>query len=79
MLKAEIRALEHWKDMGIKGIECYSQYLKNIDNSRYYVDLCNQYNLCITGGSDCHGGFAGRKLGVPKVTVDMIQLTGINK
>ncbi len=66
--------LNHWVSLGIEGIECYTQYLEDIDNSRYYVNYCNEMGLKITGGSDCHGGFAGRKIGYPEVFESMIRL-----
>lgn len=66
--------LDYFRNLGIKGIECYTQYLSNQDNANYYVDYCNKYDLSITGGSDCHGGFAGRRLGHPPVKVSMIRL-----
>lgn len=66
--------LDIWREMGIKGLECYTQYMKDQDNAQYYVDYCHKHDLIITGGSDCHGGFAGRRLGHPHVTEDMITL-----
>jgi len=68
----DINELDYWRELGIKGLECYSQYLKNQENSKYYVDFCHQHKLQITGGSDCHGGFVKRRLCHPLVTEDMI-------
>ena len=31
------------------------------------LDLCDRHGLLITGGSDSHGGFVGRELGVPVI------------
>lgn len=70
----DIHKMDYWRSIGIKGFECFTQYTKEQSNSQYYVDYCRKYNLFITGGSDCHGGFAGRKLGFPHVTEDMINL-----
>lgn len=64
--------LDLWRSFGIQGIECYCQYLKDQENSAYYVAYCQKHQLKITGGSDCHGNFAGRRLGHPKVTDDMV-------
>ena len=68
--------LDRLREMGIKGIECYSQYLEVESNSQYYVDYCKKHNLMITGGSDCHGGFAGRRIGHPDVDESMICMPG---
>lgn len=65
--------LDYFRALGIHGIECYTQYLEDQNNASYYVDYCDRHNLKITGGSDCHGGFAGRKLGHPNVTKSMIR------
>ncbi len=70
----DIKELDYWRELGIQGLECYSQYLKDFDNSKYYTDYCHKHKLVITGGSDCHGGFVGRKLCYPLVTEDMITL-----
>lgn len=66
--------LDNFRAYGIQGLECYTQYMKDLDNAEYYVAYCNQYDLFITGGSDCHGGFAGRRLGYPAVTEDILKL-----
>lgn len=65
--------LDNWREWGIQGLECYTQYMKDQRNSAYYVDYCREYDLMITGGSDCHGGFAGRRLGHPDVDTSVIR------
>lgn len=72
--KLPLEVLEEWKGYGISGIECYSPYLKNIEDANYYVKFCEENNLMISGGSDCHGEFNNRTLGVPKVNIDKINL-----
>lgn len=72
--KLSLEVLEEWKDYGISGIECYSPYLKNIEDANYYIKFCEENNLMISGGSDCHGEFNNRTLGVPKVNIDKIKL-----
>jgi predicted metal-dependent phosphoesterase TrpH len=58
-------------DFGIGGLECYSEYHDEA-TTRFCLDWCDRHNLLITGGSDCHGGFVGRELGVPAVdTADL--------
>jgi hypothetical protein len=60
--------LEIWKYFGIDGIECYSPYFENREDAVYYVKYCKENDLMISGGSDCHGKFNERSIGVPKVT-----------
>ncbi len=66
--------LDYFRELGLSGIECYTTYLKNPSNSQYYVDYCNKHNMMITGGSDCHGGFASRHIGQPDVNETMVRL-----
>lgn len=77
--KLPLKILKDWLDYGIDGIECYSPYLKDIEDAKYYVNFCNENNLMISAGSDCHGEFNNRTLGVPKVTMDKVRLDFINK
>jgi predicted metal-dependent phosphoesterase TrpH len=58
-------------DLGVAGLECYSHYHDEA-TTRFFLDWCDRHDLLITGGSDCHGGFAGRELGMPVVdTADL--------
>jgi len=74
--KMPVTELEKWVDHGISGIECYSPYC-SYDDSSYYTDFCRGNNLQISGGSDCHGDFLTRPLGVPEITLDMLKLNFI--
>lgn len=60
-------------DMGLEGLECYSFHHSQAA-TQGFLDYCHSRNLLITGGSDCHGGFAGRSLGVPPVYLDDLRL-----
>lgn len=60
-------------DLGLGGIECYSQY-HDVVTTTTCVDFCRTRDLLITGGSDYHGGFVGRQLGVPAVDTGMLRL-----
>ncbi|MCP4537037.1 MAG: PHP domain-containing protein [Chloroflexi bacterium] len=63
--------LNRFLDFGIAGLECYSNYHDEA-MTRFFLDWCARYDLLITGGSDCHGGFVGRELGIPIVdTADL--------
>lgn len=72
--KLPVEILKEWKDLGISGIECFSPYLGRIEDGDYYVKFCNENNLLISAGSDCHGEFNDRVLGIPKVNSDKIKL-----
>lgn len=63
-----LRILDTFRAYGLDGIECYSPYHKTDDEINYYTDYCKRNNLLISGGSDYHGDFIGRKLGEPKIT-----------
>ncbi len=60
-------------EFGIAGVECYSPY-HNAEITAQCRDFCIRHGLLITGGSDCHGRFANRQLGVPPVTLDDLHL-----
>lgn len=72
--KLSLGVLEEWKNYGISGIECFSPYLKNMEDANYYLRFCEENDLMISAGSDCHGEFNNRALGVPKVNIDKIKL-----
>ena len=76
--KLSIEVLKEWNNYGISGIECFSPYLRDIDDANYYLRFCEENNLMISAGSDCHGSFNDRKLGIPKVKLDKIKLNFIN-
>jgi predicted metal-dependent phosphoesterase TrpH len=65
--------LRPFLDFGIAGVECYSHY-NDRPVTRCCLDWCTRYDRLITGGSDCHGGFVGRELGVPVVDVADLRL-----
>jgi hypothetical protein len=58
-------------ESGIAGVECYS-YHHDEEITRVCLDFCDRWECLITGGSDCHGGFVGRPLGIP--CVDLVDL-----
>jgi predicted metal-dependent phosphoesterase TrpH len=64
-------SLHPFLELGIGGLECYTCYHDEA-TTRACLDWCDRHDLLITGGSDCHGGFVGRELGVPVVdTADL--------
>jgi predicted metal-dependent phosphoesterase TrpH len=65
--------LEELLACGVDGLECYTPYHDPAE-IRYHVELCRRHGLLITAGSDCHGGFAGRALGVPPAHVTDLNL-----
>jgi hypothetical protein len=63
--------LRPFLDFGIAGLECYA-HTHDEATTRLCLDCCSRHDLLITGGSDSHGGFVGRKLRVPVVdTADL--------
>ena len=61
-------------EAGLRGLECYTPYHDEAI-TRKFKHFCDDYNLLITGGSDCHGDFVPeRRLGVPKVTTRDLRL-----
>lgn len=58
---------------GINGIECY--YPKNSDAvTQACLDVCNDYDLLITAGSDCHGTFIPTRVGEMNIRADKLRL-----
>ncbi|MBC7960896.1 MAG: PHP domain-containing protein [Vallitaleaceae bacterium] len=70
-----LEQMEQWVDFGIQGMECYSPYYKNPEDSGYYVNFCNEKGLFISGGSDCHGDLLpNRKLRRPSIKKEQLNL-----
>jgi len=67
------RTMRPFLDFGIAGLECYSQYHDEA-TTRFCLEWCARRDLLVTGGSDCHGGFLGRPLGVPPVDIADLRL-----
>lgn len=65
--------LRPFLDLGIAGVECYSQY-HDAATTNFCLDWCARHDLLVTGGSDCHGGFVGREVGVPAVDTTDLRL-----
>jgi len=59
--------------MGVQGLECYS-FHHDEAQTQDFLAYCRSRDLLITGGSDCHGGFVGRTLGLPPVRVSDLKL-----
>ena len=70
------KQLKKWIDFGISGIECYYSR-PGLVMAENYVRFCKKNNLLISGGSDCHGTFLSRKLGNPRITLDMLNMGSI--
>lgn len=51
---------------GVRGLEAIASGHSE-EETNYLLTYCQSYNLLVTGGSDFHGGFAGRTLGLPQV------------
>ena len=60
-------------EYGLKGIEVYHTDHKSVAVKRY-EDMAKQYNLLVTGGSDCHGLGKGRVLlGGVRVPYELVE------
>lgn len=78
-VNSEDGVLESFREMGLRGLECYTSYHKP-EVAERFVGWCRQRDLLITGGSDCHGNYAtGRKLGVPVIDHTDLRLEEIEK
>jgi len=60
-------------DAGIAGLECSSPY-HDAASTAFCLDWCRRHALLATGGSDDHGGFVARQLGVPSVDTSDLNL-----
>ncbi|MFC2036928.1 PHP domain-containing protein [Chloroflexota bacterium] len=69
----DTKRLDELVDMGLQGLECYS-FHHDEETTRRFLTYCHSRHLLITGGSDCHGGFAGRTLGEPVVCTNDLRL-----
>jgi len=59
---------------GVEGIECY--YPRNTDAvTKACLEVCEEYDLLITGGSDCHGIFANdHRIGEMDLLISKLKL-----
>jgi len=63
-------------EQGIDGIECY--YPKYDDETESIcVQFCNQNNILITSGSDCHGSFGQTSIGESCAPISQLNLNKI--
>ena len=69
----DTRRLDELVEMGLAGVECYS-FHHDAKMTRFFLQYCDSRDLLVTGGSDSHGGFAGRALGVPPVYANDLKL-----
>ncbi len=66
-------ALTPFLKFGIAGLECYACH-HDPATTQTCLDFCERHDLLVTGGSDSHGGFVGRQLGVPIIHLDDLRL-----
>jgi len=72
--------LDHFVEVGIDGIECFSPYYKEEDESIYYTDYCVKKGLMISCGSDYHGDFIQtRHMGHPEKTLKDLSIDPLLK
>jgi predicted metal-dependent phosphoesterase TrpH len=68
--------LDELVSMGLQGLECFATYHDEVATRRF-LDYCHSRDLLVTGGSDSHGGFAGRILGLPPIYTSSLRLGGL--
>jgi 3',5'-nucleoside bisphosphate phosphatase len=60
-------------DAGMDGIECFHTK-HSTKTSEHYLEIADQYQLLVTGGSDCHGFSKGKPLiGNVKLPYDCVE------
>ena len=64
--------LDYWRDVGVDGIECYTPYAMGDFQTKYYTNYCMKNDIMISGGSDCHGSYLDRSIGVPDINLDQL-------
>ena len=65
---------EKFKDIGIEGVECYHPNHSE-EATLFSLKWCEENNMIITAGSDCHGEFIlSRKIGIPKLRINELNL-----
>jgi predicted metal-dependent phosphoesterase TrpH len=74
----DVERLDELAEMGVQGLECYS-FHHDKAMTHAFLDYCRSRDLLVTGGSDSHGGFAGRSLGVPPVRTQQLRLGALEK
>ena len=63
---------------GVDGIECY--YPNNSEAvTQACLEVCNEYDLIITAGSDCHGTFITNRVGEMDIPVSNLRLKELNE
>lgn len=67
------QALAPFIEFGIAGLECYTCHHDQA-TTQTCLAFCKRHDLLITGGSDYHGGFVGRQLGVPVINLEDLHL-----
>jgi predicted metal-dependent phosphoesterase TrpH len=68
-----LSGLDRLVEMGVQGLECHS-FHHDEAMTRHFLDYCRRRDLLVTGGSDCHGGFVARPLGVPALHTGNLRL-----
>ena len=68
--KKELRRLVSY---GLDGIECYYPWHSEAI-TQACLDVCNEYDLLITAGSDCHGVFGKTRVGEMGIYMNQLNL-----
>ena len=69
--------LEQIVKMGIDGVECY--YPSHPEEiTKVCLKTCEEHNLLITAGSDCHGTFGKTRVGEMNILTESLKLGSLN-
>lgn len=66
--------LDAFRAMGIEGIECLSPYNPAKEQFEYYKAYCEEFDMAISAGSDCHGPCLKREMGEPYANDEMCNI-----
>jgi len=68
--------LKRLQGKNFDGFECYHTS-HNLEDTAALVRYCHENHKLISGGSDCHGNFTSRVMGIPKIYLEDINLGGL--
>jgi len=77
-INAFTRELRRLVAYGLDGIECYYPWHSEAI-TQACLDVCNEHDLLITAGSDCHGAFGKTRVGEMNIRTDQLRLKGLRK
>jgi 3',5'-nucleoside bisphosphate phosphatase len=68
--------LRHLINLGLDGVECFYPSHSAII-TQACLEICNEKNLLVTAGSDCHGVFGKTRVGEMNIPLNNVVLKGL--